>query len=360
MRLVRFASLSLLLVAAACGDDDGGGGGADAGDEVDSGPDIDADDRPTSGTCGIAVNLEALLGTQKNGLPEELPSAVFSNPDGSLIGVETLDVQGRAQRTDCVRDTIVSLVVEPEYGLTGETGPLPVTTPGFVITFANVQPNDTAQVGSLPDSFDEPELVGTINVSVPADLSGFGTSPPTSWEVSAGPGCDADGGFILVPSGVTPIAALEIYDNCVEPDGTVNIYAYATRNGEGVAYATLTGVDADATPNTALTAWTPADLATAAVGSNLDTSTFGYLDAYQAIGTVPLVGSGNDYSRGALTVARTYNGMPPEVATGGNYTQVTASSNSSEFALQNFTENPRVSQVAVSSPAQATSVVDMS
>ncbi|MBT8491713.1 MAG: hypothetical protein KJO07_01525, partial [Deltaproteobacteria bacterium] len=199
-----------------------------------------------------------------------------------------------------------------------------------------------------------------INVSIPADLSGFGASPPTQWYVSAGPRCRDNNSFPVNPAGASTTAMLTIYESCVEPDGNVNIYAYATRNGEGVAYAALTGVDADATPDTALTAWTPADLATAAVGSNLDTSTFGYLDAHQAIATVPLVATGDDYSRGSLTVARTYNGMPSEVATGGSYTQVTASSNSSEFALQNFTENPRVSQVAVSSPAQATSVVDMS
>lgn len=149
---MKWLPVYLTLCFAACGDD-GGGAAADAGDGVDAGDTSDA--APTSTACGV---FHRGTGTERAG---QLVS--FNAPDGSLLGTDITDVDGRATYDACVTDTVITLYRSSVS--TGTSG-----LPGSLYTVTGVQPGDTLVFGTAAQE-DGTSQEAVVNVTAASDVS---------------------------------------------------------------------------------------------------------------------------------------------------------------------------------------------
>jgi len=206
IRLFKSAVLLGLLVALACGDDDGGGNNTvDAGPRPDA-DDTDADVTPTVGTCGVVTYGEGV-------------SVVFSNPDGSIIGTETTDVDGKASRTDCVQGTMLTVAYNFAGGFSSDWD---------LTTIAGVNPGDTVMMGG-EGGMKPSSLYADLNVATSADVSAFPGAAFTVVQLGC-TGSDNDIGVLYNFTNLSP--------SCLGTDSNVDVLALLYDEGENpVAYA---------------------------------------------------------------------------------------------------------------------------
>ena len=254
-----------LIMALACGDnvDFEGAGGIDAGPGVDAEP--TPEPMPTSGTCGIVINLEQFFGTATTGFP-----VYFNGPDGSLLGTDFTDVKGEASFDSCVADTNITFVLE-------NMGP-----EGQIYTYTNVNPGDTVYFGGGQRPMKPLPLFAQMNVSVSQDVAAFlevnETTAMTSYD------CDGDS-----DEGLADVLSFDV-NNCSlgQTDTDVDVLSYihgpngGLDNVIGYAFAKDVPLNKGALMNTAFTditmpAWTPGDLDNALLVTNLPTGV-GYVE----------------------------------------------------------------------------------
>lgn len=135
---MKRAAWGVLIVCAvtACGGDDGASG------EPDAGP-------INMGTCGVNVELYNRA---------EVPtwSIVFSRPDGSEIGVESLEATGAASRPDCVDDTIITIAGSTLFWETVAFEQVSYfgVAPGTTVDFDPVRQFDESAISTIQVSLD--------------------------------------------------------------------------------------------------------------------------------------------------------------------------------------------------------------
>jgi hypothetical protein len=215
MRIPLSGALALALLSFSCGDDGDGGGGADAGDGVDALPAPDA--RPRTTSCGLLLTYRSAA--QRAGAP-----VVFSTPDGTVLGTEVTDVDGRASRNDCQPGTLVTFDLAATAG-----GGLGGTRLVEAVTVAGVNPGDTVV---YPRS-ELASFEATVPVNVSADTAGIAHDSST---VTVGRACGTFG------SAVGTSRDLDISAPCLGTDQTTDVAAMLFSQNELVGFASATDI----------------------------------------------------------------------------------------------------------------------
>ncbi|MBT8493290.1 MAG: hypothetical protein KJO07_09565 [Deltaproteobacteria bacterium] len=213
MKRLAFAAMALGLASGlmACGDniDESSGSGADGGG-VDG-------DVATAGTCGAVLvgedDLEEIVGA----------FVLFNRPDGSLIGTETVGVEGTASRSDCVGNTMITIVARTADD-SGDDG----FEDYEMVTFTHVNPGDTVYFRDREGDtigFDKPFT--DLNASLAQDVSGLDSAPTGVETHVVNERCD--------PGASHGFPANFLFDNdlpsCAlsgQDDGDIDVLAYVT------------------------------------------------------------------------------------------------------------------------------------
>jgi hypothetical protein len=213
------AGLFAMALVAACGGDDDGEAEPDAGAAADAAP-----EPPGPGTVQVRVWASAhpLIGR----------TVAFHNPDGSLLGTELTDVDGRCRRDDVLPGSSITVDARP-----------PQSNSPLLFTVVGLEPGDQPQIGFLGNH--PGQVIGALQI-------GYTDIGATSYRFTTG-------GPLYTQAGPSTSHSGSIIDKTVRP-GPVLDYLLMARDADELptheASATNVSFTPDDTTLVTAPAWT--------------------------------------------------------------------------------------------------------